>query len=87
MAELHSTTYLQAAAWVPDDEPKRPRDEAADLADDWMLSLVDASHLQNFWHLSVAGARVELQSRPHFRGCGCVQYGDGRATARPRGGC
>lgn len=25
---LHPTTYLQAAAWVPDDDPHRPWDEA-----------------------------------------------------------
>lgn len=36
MAELHPTTFLQAAAWVPDDDPERPWDEAADLAADWI---------------------------------------------------
>lgn len=36
MVELHPATYLQAAAWVPDDDPKRPWDEAADLAADWI---------------------------------------------------
>lgn len=36
MAELHPTTYLQAAAWVPDDNPERPWDEAADLAAEWI---------------------------------------------------
>jgi len=33
---LHPTTYLQAAAWVPDDDPERPWDEAVDLAADWL---------------------------------------------------
>lgn len=36
MAELHSTTFLQPAAWVPDDDPERPWDEAADLAANWI---------------------------------------------------
>lgn len=36
MANLHPTTHLQAAAWVPDDDPQRPWDEAADLAADWI---------------------------------------------------
>lgn len=36
MADLHPTTHLQAAAWVPDDDPERPWDEAAALAADWI---------------------------------------------------
>lgn len=36
MVELNPTTHLQAAAWVPDDDPERPWDEAADLAADWI---------------------------------------------------
>lgn len=36
MAGLHPTTHLQAAAWVPDDGPERPWDDAADLAADWI---------------------------------------------------
>lgn len=36
MPELHPKTHLQAAAWVPDDDPERPWDEAADLAADWI---------------------------------------------------
>lgn len=36
MAELHPTTHLQAAAWVPDDDPKRPWEDAADLAAEWI---------------------------------------------------
>lgn len=36
VVELHPTTHLQAAAWVPDDDPKRPWDEAADLAAAWI---------------------------------------------------
>lgn len=37
MVELHPTTHLQAAAWVPDDDPERPWDVAADLAVSWIL--------------------------------------------------
>lgn len=36
MVDFHSKTQLQAAAWVPDDDPKRPWDEAADLAANWI---------------------------------------------------
>lgn len=36
MAELHPTTHLQAAAWVPDDDPERPWEDAADLAAEWI---------------------------------------------------
>ncbi|MDQ2846826.1 MAG: hypothetical protein M3Y77_10855 [Actinomycetota bacterium] len=36
MVSLHATTYLQAAACVPDDDPERPWDEAAELAADWI---------------------------------------------------
>lgn len=36
MVDLHPTTYLRTAAWVPDDHPERPWDEAADLAADWI---------------------------------------------------
>ncbi|WP_380169786.1 hypothetical protein [Jannaschia sp. R86511] len=36
MIDLHPTTHLQAAAWVPDDDPERPWDEAAGLAADWI---------------------------------------------------
>lgn len=36
MAELHQTTHLQAASWVPDDDPERPWEDAADLAADWI---------------------------------------------------
>lgn len=36
MVELNPTTHLQAAAWVPDDDPERPWDETADLAADWI---------------------------------------------------
>lgn len=36
MADLHPTKYLQAAAWVPDDDPERPWEDAADLAADWI---------------------------------------------------
>ena len=36
MSELHPKTHLQAAAWVPDDEPERPWEDAANLAADWI---------------------------------------------------
>ncbi|WP_211304741.1 hypothetical protein [Umezawaea tangerina] len=36
MVELHPSTYLQAAAWVPDDDPERAWSDAADLAANWI---------------------------------------------------
>lgn len=36
MVDLYATTQLQAAAWVPDDDPERPWGEAADLAAGWI---------------------------------------------------
>lgn len=36
MVDLHPTTHLQAAAWVPDDDPERPWNEAANLAAGWI---------------------------------------------------
>ncbi|GAB3540292.1 hypothetical protein GCM10027403_29850 [Arthrobacter tecti] len=42
MVDLHPTTHLQAAAWVPDDDPERPWDEAAELATDWIRERSEA---------------------------------------------
>ena len=36
MVQLHPTTHLQAAAWVPDDDAERPWEDAADLGADWI---------------------------------------------------
>lgn len=36
MIEMHPMTHLQAAAWVPDDDPQRPWEDAAGLASDWI---------------------------------------------------
>lgn len=41
MLELHPTTHLQAAAWVPDDDPERPWEDAADLAATWIWKRSD----------------------------------------------
>ena len=43
MVDLHPMTHLQAAAWVTDDDPERPWDEAADLAADriWERSEIE----------------------------------------------
>lgn len=34
--ELHPKSHLQAAAWVPDDDPERPWEDGGDLAADWI---------------------------------------------------
>jgi len=36
VADRQPATQLQAVAWVPDNDPERPWDEAADLAADWI---------------------------------------------------
>lgn len=36
MVDLHPSTKLQASAWVPDDDPERPWEDAADLAAEWI---------------------------------------------------
>lgn len=36
MPQAKSQSLLRAAAWVPDDDPERPWDEAADLAAEWI---------------------------------------------------
>lgn len=41
MVDLHLGTNLQAAAWVPDDDPERPWEEAADLAAEWIWNRSD----------------------------------------------
>lgn len=46
MVDLHPTTHLQAAAWVPDDDPERPWDEAADLAADWIWERSEAEGIK-----------------------------------------
>jgi hypothetical protein len=35
-ADLHPSTHLRAAAWVPDDDPKRSWEEAISLAAQWI---------------------------------------------------
>lgn len=46
MVYLHPRTHLQAAAWVPDDDPARPWDEAADLAADWIWERSEAEGVE-----------------------------------------
>ncbi len=41
MSDLHPTTFLKAAAWVPDDDAQRPWEEAADLAAEWIWERSD----------------------------------------------
>lgn len=36
MVQLHPTTHLQAAAWIPDDDAERPWEDAADRGADWI---------------------------------------------------
>ncbi|CDO06899.1 hypothetical protein [Mycolicibacterium cosmeticum] len=43
--ELHASTQLQAAAWVPNDDPQRPWEEAIALAAEWIRARSDAEEL------------------------------------------
>lgn len=77
MAELHPTTHLKAAAWVPDDDPERPWDEAADLAADWI------------WERSeVEGVKPHLVTNTfqNARGIACLEkIASERGQATPQG--
>jgi hypothetical protein len=44
-ADLHPTTFLRAAAWVPDDVEDRPWDHAIALAADWIWERSQAEDL------------------------------------------
>lgn len=43
---MGDTFHLQAAAWVPDDDPERPWDEAAGLAADWIWERSEAEGVE-----------------------------------------
>ncbi|BBY62094.1 hypothetical protein [Mycolicibacterium helvum] len=40
--DLHPATHLRAAAWVPDDDPQRPWEEAISLAAQWLWKQSEA---------------------------------------------
>lgn len=44
-ADLHPSTHLRAAAWVPDNDPQRPWDEAIALAAEWIWERSEAEEL------------------------------------------
>ena len=46
MPGLHPKPHLQAAAWVPDDDPERPWDDAADLAADWIWARSEIEYVK-----------------------------------------
>ena len=47
MPRLTSHPHLQAVAWVPDDDPERPSDEAAaDLTAEWIWERADEEGAQ-----------------------------------------
>ena len=74
MAELHPTTFLQAAAWVPDDDPQRPWDEAADLAATWIW---ERSEIEGFPPLLVTNT---FQNAAGIRSLTEIAQHGGQAT-------
>jgi hypothetical protein len=46
LTDLHPKTFLQAAAWVPDDDPHRPWDDAAALAAEWIWERSEVEGVQ-----------------------------------------
>lgn len=81
MGDPHPRSHLQAAAWVPDDNPERPWDEAAGLAADWIWErsetegvepLLVTNTLQNAWGIErleeiiQAGGQATPQSKKRF---------------------
>lgn len=58
MSERHPTTRLRAAAWVPDDDPHRPWDDAAELAAQWIW---ERSDIENEPPLLVTNALASAQ--------------------------
>jgi hypothetical protein len=44
VVDLHPKMHLQAAAWVPDDDPQRPWEDAAELAADWIWQRSRTEH-------------------------------------------
>lgn len=86
MGELHPTMHVRAVAWVPDDDPERPWDEAAELAADWIwersriegvIPLLVTNTFQNATGVSCLGGIVREgglatpQGKQHFD-CGPV---------------
>lgn len=81
MVDLHPTTHLQAAAWVPDDDPERPWDAAADLAADWIWqrskaegvepllvtnTFQDARGIENMEEIARSGGQATPQGKQRF---------------------
>ncbi|MDE3721373.1 hypothetical protein PWG71_08230 [Nocardiopsis sp. N85] len=79
MADLHPTTHLQAAAWVPDDDPERPWDEAADLAADWIW---ERSEAESFRPLLVTNT---LQNARGIESLEEIAREGGQATPQGKG--
>lgn len=78
---MGDTFHLQAAAWVPDDDPERPWDEAAGLAADWIWerseaegvepllvtnTLQNARGLERLEEIAQAGGQATPQSKKRF---------------------
>lgn len=89
MDDLHPTTHLQAVAWVPDDDPERPWDEAADLAADWIWerseaegvkpllvtnTFQNARGIESLEAIARAGGQATPQGKERFNGGPVLVY-------------
>jgi hypothetical protein len=80
-ADLHPSTHLRAAAWVPDDDPERPWEDAISLAAQWLWKRSEAEGMPpllvtnaknaagwgyvDFDEIIRAGGHATPQSRTH----------------------
>ncbi|ORV86747.1 hypothetical protein AWC11_16995 [Mycobacterium interjectum] len=86
-----------AAAWVPDDDPVRPWDEAADLAADWLWQQAESEGVapilvtnvqKNYWGISAldeiarAGGHTTPRSRMRFDHAPVFAYVPSAASLR-----
>lgn len=88
--DLHPQTHLRSAAWVPDDEPFRPWEDAAQLAAEWIWSrsaaegvapiLVTNTERRGGWGMRVleeivrAGGHATPQTECRFKNAPALAY-------------
>jgi hypothetical protein len=70
MTDLNPQTHLRAAAWVPDDDPHRPWEEAADLAAGWLWERSEIEGVEPCLVTNVQGACMDISSLADIAGVG-----------------
>jgi hypothetical protein len=80
MTDLNSQTHLRAAAWVPDDDPHRPWEEAADLAAGWLWERSEIEGVKPCLVTNVQGAGMDISSLADIAGVGGCASPRSRST-------